>query len=68
MKRPLPSLTATEHKILRLIAEGHSSQAVARTLQVSYRTVDWHVNNVLARFGLHKRAVLILLLDREGLL
>lgn len=39
-------LTPTERRVLRLIAQGLSSQQVAERLFVSRRTVDFHLGNV----------------------
>lgn len=48
-------LTRREHQILRLIARGSSTQAVAETLHVSPATVRNHVQNLLGKLGVHSR-------------
>ena len=50
---PLDSLTAREHEVLELIAQGHSNTGIARLLTVSERTVETHVTQVFreARSG-----------------
>jgi len=65
----LTSLTATEKKILRLIADGRSSKEIGDDLSIHYRTVENHRTNMcrklkleganaLARFALQHRTVL----------
>jgi DNA-binding NarL/FixJ family response regulator len=65
----LQSLTPTEKKILRLIADGKSSKEIGDDLSIHYRTVENHRTNMcrklnleganaLARFALQHRAAL----------
>jgi DNA-binding NarL/FixJ family response regulator len=49
---PLSSLSAREHEVLALIAEGHSNAAIARQLVVSEAAVGKHVGNILAKLRL----------------
>lgn len=48
-------LTRREHQILRLIARGSSTQAVAEALHVSPATVRNHAQNILSKLGVHSR-------------
>jgi PAS domain S-box-containing protein len=48
-------LTRREHQILRLIAGGSNTQAVAEALHVSPATVRNHVQNLLGKLGVHSR-------------
>jgi PAS domain S-box-containing protein len=50
------SLTARQMEILRLIAQGLTTAAVADRLVVSNGTVKWHVKQILARTGSANRA------------
>jgi len=65
----ISSLTPTEKKILRLIADGLSSKEIGDELSIHYRTVENHRTNMcrklnieganaLARFALQHRSVL----------
>ncbi|HET8660549.1 MAG TPA: AAA family ATPase [Micromonosporaceae bacterium] len=49
------SLTPTELKIVRLVAQGMSNPQIAAHLFLSRRTVQTHVSHVLAKLDLHSR-------------
>lgn len=48
----IDSLTPTERKILRMIAEEKTSRAIAEELFVSVRTVENHRSNITSKLGL----------------
>jgi DNA-binding NarL/FixJ family response regulator len=58
---PLTRLTERELEVLRLVAEGLASKAIAE------RTARTHVSNLLAKLGLTSRTQAALLAVREGL-
>lgn len=45
------SMTAREKDILRWTAEGKTAYEIARILAVSERTVNFHINNAVAKLG-----------------
>jgi DNA-binding CsgD family transcriptional regulator len=49
-------LTAREWEVARLVADGHTNGEVADRLGVSPRTVSAHVEHILARLGVARRA------------
>lgn len=51
----VPGLTARQSQVLWLAAEGHTNAQVARRLGISSRTVDKHVENILAKLGVVSR-------------
>jgi two-component system response regulator NreC len=61
-------LTAREREVLKLIAEGHTNQAIADKLVISPSTVQTHRTRIMQRLNLHSRAELISYAMRKGLL
>lgn len=59
-------LTAREHEVLSLVAEGCSNAAVARRLHTTERTVETHVRHIFVKLGLydsdddHRRVLAVL--------
>ena len=51
-------LTAQEHAVARLVADGLSNRAVAAELFVSVKTVQFHLTHVYTKLGLTSRAEL----------
>lgn len=49
---PLAALTAREHEVLELVAEGKSNAAIAAQLFVSERTVQTHMRSIFQRLDL----------------
>lgn len=49
----LGNLTAREHDVLRLVAEGHSNTEIGRVLGLSERTVETHMRSIFGKLGLH---------------
>ena len=62
----LGALTAREHDVLALMAEGRSNGAIADTLVISERAVEKHVANIFSKFSLtpsgtdHRRVLAVL--------
>lgn len=51
-------LTPTEQRVITLVAQGMGNRDIALQLEVSQRTVESHVSNMLAKTGLHNRTEL----------
>jgi DNA-binding NarL/FixJ family response regulator len=56
---PYETLTSREREILQLVAEGHSSSAIARRLGISARTAEAHRANVMRKLRLRNQTGLI---------
>ena len=61
-------LTPREEEILKLVAEGHSSKAIADTLVISVKTVERHRANMLQKLGMRDRLELTRYAIRAGLI
>ncbi len=51
-------LTPTELKVVQLVAQGMANREIAEKLNVSQRTIESHVSNMLHKTGLHNRTEL----------
>lgn len=60
-------LTPRERDVVKLVAEGHTTDEIAQTLIISPRTVERHRENVLAKLGLRNRVDLTRYAIRRGL-
>ncbi len=60
-------LTSRETEVLRLLADGHSTRAVAAALSISPRTAATHITNILGKFGVNSRTAVVAIALREGL-
>jgi HD-GYP domain-containing protein (c-di-GMP phosphodiesterase class II) len=69
LKRPSApaQLTAREVEVLRLIAIGHTTAQVARTLSISPKTADHHIQHIYGKIGASNRSVATLFAMQHGL-
>lgn len=61
------TLTPREREVLKLIADGKHSSAIAARLSISEATVEAHRRNLMSKLGLHNVAELTKYAIREGL-
>jgi two-component system nitrate/nitrite response regulator NarL len=54
--QPLPHLTERETEILRMISDGLTDRETATALNISIRTVETHVSNVLHKLAVRSRS------------
>jgi DNA-binding NarL/FixJ family response regulator len=64
---PLELLTDRERSVIKLLAQGKSNRAIARSLQLTEGTVKGYVSNILAKLKLEDRTQAALLAVRQGL-
>jgi DNA-binding NarL/FixJ family response regulator len=64
---PEDPLTARELEVVKLIAEGHTSEEIASQLVLSKKTVERHRANVLGKLGMRNRVDLTRYAIRRGL-
>lgn len=65
---PLEILTSREQEILKLLAEGSSSQEIAQFLTISAKTVDRHRANIMEKLDIHNIAGLVRFAIKFGLI
>ncbi|MBI2858228.1 MAG: response regulator transcription factor [Chloroflexi bacterium] len=64
---PYEQLTDRERQILKLLADGHTTQEIADMLVLSAKTVEGHKNNLMAKLDIHSRTDLIKYALRKGI-
>ncbi|WP_456295784.1 response regulator transcription factor [Vibrio sp. AK197] len=64
---PANPLSRREESILKLVAIGHSSKKIASLLDISYRTVETHRQNIKHKLDLHSTAQLAKYAVEHGL-
>jgi PAS domain S-box-containing protein len=65
---PPANITGREEEILRLLASGASTRAIAKKLFISSGTVRNHINNILSKLDVHSRLEAVILALRRGLI
>jgi DNA-binding NarL/FixJ family response regulator len=58
-KSPLATLTASERRVLKLVAETKSNKQIADELFISIRTVEHHRSNICAKLDLEGKNALL---------
>jgi DNA-binding NarL/FixJ family response regulator len=64
---PSDPLTARELEIVKLVAEGNTTDEIASTLVISKRTVEHHRSHILEKLGMRDRVELARYAIRRGL-
>ncbi|WP_188689330.1 LuxR C-terminal-related transcriptional regulator [Silvimonas amylolytica] len=69
-KQPLqiPDINAREMEILRLVAEGLTSQTIAARLDLSLQTIKWYLKGIYSKLGVGSRISAVDKARRLGLL
>ncbi len=57
---PDVQLSKREREVLELVLQGRSNKQIASSLGIAVRTVEFHLQNIYARFGVSSRVELIL--------
>jgi DNA-binding CsgD family transcriptional regulator/multisubunit Na+/H+ antiporter MnhF subunit len=64
---PTDPLTAREVEIVKLVAEGHTSDEIAAVLVIAKKTVEHHRSHILEKLGMRDRVELTRYAIRRGL-
>ena len=65
---PYNHLTGREREVLKLLAEGRSTQEIAEMLVITPKTVERHKTNLMAKLGVHNRVELVKYALRKGII
>ncbi|OGO45503.1 MAG: DNA-binding response regulator [Chloroflexi bacterium RBG_16_60_22] len=65
---PYGQLTERERDVLKLLAEGYSTQEIAAMLVITPKTVEGHKTNLMAKLGIHNRIDLVKYALRRGII
>jgi two-component system response regulator NreC len=65
---PYEQLTDRERDVLKLVAEGYSTQEIADILVVSPKTVEGHKTRLMAKLDIHNRIDLVKYALRKGII
>ena len=66
--RHISRLTPREREVLRLLVEGRGTEAIAIALVISPQTARTHIQNILAKLGVHSRLEAAALVNETGVL
>jgi len=61
-------LTEREQEVLRLVAEGLSNKEIAQKLQVTKRTAEFHMSNILKKVGMASRVEAAMWAREQGVI
>ena len=64
----IPNVPKREREVLMLLAEGLTSRGISNELKITANTVDWHIGQMIERFGARNRQHLMVLTMRRGLI
>jgi len=64
----LASLSGRERQVMELIAGGLSTRAIAKQLNISYKTADSHRTHLLKKLDMHEAASLVRFAIRMGVI
>lgn len=59
------SLTNRERELLQILATGANNAAIAKSLSVSIKTVEFHISNILRKLEMKSRAEIIAWMFRQ---
>ena len=65
---PYEKLTDREREVLKLLAEGYSTQEMADIMVISPKTVEGHKTNLMGKLDIHNRIELVKYALRKGII
>jgi two-component system response regulator NreC len=65
---PYEQLTERERDVLKLVAEGYTTQEIAKMLVISPKTVEGHKTSLMEKLDIHNRIDLVKYAVRKGII
>ena len=62
----LSDLTPREMEILQLVLAGKTNKAIAVAFYISEKTVEFHLNHIYTKIGMHTRMLAVLWAIQQG--
>jgi DNA-binding NarL/FixJ family response regulator len=66
--RLLADFTPRELDVLRALAHGHDTTAIATELGIALHTVEWHLRHVIEKLGVHSKLQAVVAAARLGII
>ena len=64
----LSDLTSRELEILELVLAGHTNKAIASEMNISEKTVEFHLDNIYTKIGVRTRVMAGIWALQQGIL
>ena len=61
-------LTVREKQVIQLVCRGFTNKEIAQSLEITSRTVEFHLNNILKKLGVPNRTAAVTMAGKMGLL
>ncbi len=63
----LSDLTLREEEILQLVLAGRTNKSIAATMFISEKTVEFHLNHIYNKIGMHTRTLAVIWAMQQGI-
>jgi DNA-binding NarL/FixJ family response regulator len=67
LQDPFDTLTTRQKEVLKLVADGHTTNSIANILHLSAKTVEKHRTNIMSKLGIYDVPGLVRLAIKYGL-
>ena len=61
-------LTVREKQVIQLVCRGFTNKETAQSLEITSRTVEFHLNNIFKKLGVSNRTAAATMAGKMGLL
>jgi len=64
----LPEFSNQEKRIIEYCHKGFTGQQIADSLNIAYKTMEWHKSNIFRKLGIHSTAELVQFVVNNGII